>query len=623
MTESGQQQGRGQNERNSRNGTGVQDDLLGRNSSRNPTYGFSGEEELPGRNAARVHGIQKGGPELAGHQNRMSASQNSGVLSATGWDRYRKEPGQELRGNTPQPVLAARRQQGEGGIASAKDNRGSHGGNGGNGGRNGGAAGGTGGQPPAGGPGAKKKKHHRVLLVVGIILLLVLAYGIYRYFWAPEPIAKTAVGQAVAGLFSPDDKGEAIRANRDHEANIKPFPLLAAKPDIGPIVSPSAINILVIARDMEANLFDTLLIVSMDQDTGKVRLINIPRDLYVDYSPKAVSLIKPHLSNINSDPALRKINAAHKLGKIIKYRVDSSRFGTPDYDFTADLIEEMFSLSIDDFIFVKPESFRNIVDEFGGVRVDVPYSMRYSDPTQNLKIDLQAGEQLLDGYNAEGFVRFRKGYNSKGKWFEIGDLGRKENQNLFVKAFMEQQLTLGKMGKIMDLANHYTEYMETSIVGDQKVGDYAQLGKNLIQAKFVIESVTLETKYQKINGHEQFVLGGGILNPAKTTDSGKSSGGKPGVKPTPKPAASTPPAVEVPSDGGVVVPVESPTPTPDPATASPDGSIPDGSEPTEPTPSPDGSTVAPEASGTEPTPVATPDAPPADPAATPAASTTP
>ena len=534
MTESGQQQGRGQNERNSRNGTGVQDDLLGRNSSRNPTYDFSGEEELPGRNAARVRGIQKGAPEMAEYDNRMNAGQGSDALAATGWNRYRKDSGQERRGNTPQPVLAARRQQAEAesGVVSAKDNRGSSGGNngkggkGGNAGRNGGAVGGTGGLPPSGGPGAKKKKNHRVLLIVGIVLALALAYGLYRYFWAPEPIAKTAVGQAVAGLFSPDDKGEAIRANRDHEANIKPFPLLAAKPDIGPIVSPSAINILVIARDVEANLFDTLLIVSMDQDTGKVRLINIPRDLYVDYSPKAVSLIKPHLSNINSDPALRKINAAHKLGKIIKYRVDNSRFGTPDYDFTADLIEEMFSLSIDDFIFVKPESFRNIVDEFGGVRVDVPYSMRYSDPTQNLEIDLQAGEQLLDGYNAEGFVRFRKGYNSKGKWFEIGDLGRKENQNLFVKAFMEQQLTLGRMGKIMDLANHYTEYMETSIIGDQKVGDYAQIGKNLIQAKFTIESVTLETKYQKINGHEQFVLGGGILNPSQTTDSGKSSGGK-------------------------------------------------------------------------------------------------
>ena len=41
---------------------------------------------------------------------------------------------------------------------------------------------------------------------------------------------------------------------------------------------------------------------------------------------------------------------------------------------------------------------------------DVPQRMYYSDPTQDLYIDLQPGLQTLNGEQAMGLVRFRKGY---------------------------------------------------------------------------------------------------------------------------------------------------------------------------------------------------------------------
>ena len=449
---------------------------------------------------------------------------------------------------------------------------------------------------------SRPKHLHFILPLITIAAFLLFVYGMWRFFWSPEPIAKTVVAQAVVGLLSPDDKGEAIRAIRVKETDIKPFPLLAAKPDVGSVVSPTAINLLVMARDVEANLYDTLMVVSLDPDNGRIHLLNIPRDLYVDYSPEAVALIRKRLPNINSDPGLRKINAAHKLGKLIKYREGSSRFGSPDYDFTADLIEEMFSLSIDDFVYIYPESFKKIVDEFGGVRLDVPYSMRYSDPTQDLKIDLQAGQQLLDGFNAEGFVRFRKGYNSSGKWFEIGDLGRKENQNIFVKAFMEQNLTLGKMGKIISLANRYTEFMETSLTGATKIGDYAQFGTSLIAKKFVTEPVILETRYQKIFGHEQFVLGSGVKNAKSVAEAGTGGSGAGQSAPSDvKPAKATPKPANATTEGGVKVPDPAASPSPSPAaseSASPEAlASPDASANPGTTASP-GPSVIPEATAT-------------------------
>ena len=49
-------------------------------------------------------------------------------------------------------------------------------------------------------------------------------------------------------------------------------------------------------------------------------------------------------------------------------------------------------------------------------------------------IDLKAGSQLLNGRNAEGYVRYR----ADG----MGDLGRIERQQKFIKAFVKRLKTL-------------------------------------------------------------------------------------------------------------------------------------------------------------------------------------
>ena len=46
----------------------------------------------------------------------------------------------------------------------------------------------------------------------------------------------------------------------------------------------------------------------------------------------------------------------------------------------------------------------------GGVRFHVPMDMSYSDPSQDLEINLTAGEQTLSGQQSMWVVRFRSGY---------------------------------------------------------------------------------------------------------------------------------------------------------------------------------------------------------------------
>jgi LCP family protein required for cell wall assembly len=112
------------------------------------------------------------------------------------------------------------------------------------------------------------------------------------------------------------------------------------------------------------------------------------------------------------------------------------RFNKPYVDFIADIIEEVFAIHINDHAYVKVNGFRNIVNYFGGVNVYVPVLMNYSDPAQDFKVYIEKGNQHLDGTEAEGYVRFRQGYDENGVFHNYGDIFRKENQNRFIKAFI-------------------------------------------------------------------------------------------------------------------------------------------------------------------------------------------
>ena len=110
------------------------------------------------------------------------------------------------------------------------------------------------------------------------------------------------------------------------------------------------------------------------------------------------------------------MNAANVVGRKIKYCPQSERFaGKREMNFLTDLIEEVFGIGIDDYMAIETDGFREVVDYFGGVVVDVPYAMDYEDPLQDLYIHLEPGLQVLDGTQAEKFVRFRQGYNEFGR----------------------------------------------------------------------------------------------------------------------------------------------------------------------------------------------------------------
>jgi LCP family protein required for cell wall assembly len=285
--------------------------------------------------------------------------------------------------------------------------------------------------------------------------------------------------------------GEDINGNIDY-ASIKG--LTEGKKYSKQLVNENSRNILFVGEDKVSGLFDTIGIFSVDSQNKSIKVIMIPRDLYVDYNPKVKRELE--LKGKVNMPAFYKINCAHNIGVYMKYE---GKFGAQSINFLSDVIKEKFDITIDDYIRVNTQGFVEIVNHFGGVKVNVPYDMNYDDPYQDLSIHLNKGMQLLNGKQAEGFVRCRYTYGSKGELVNHGDYERKKNQIAFIKAFIEQHGTLAKIDKLPGMLKSLSKNVKHSLGIGDILTSYIGLAKDAIDGKYKIESVTITGKDKIIN----------------------------------------------------------------------------------------------------------------------------
>lgn len=160
------------------------------------------------------------------------------------------------------------------------------------------------------------------------------------------------------------------------------------------------LNVLVVGKDKAAGLTDVMMLASLDTEKGSLQLLQIPRDTYAAYT----------------DRDYKKINGAY------------ARLGGEGL---SDFLETSLGVTVDRYVCVDLEVLGDMVDQMGGVRMNVPADMDYDDPDQNLHIHIKAGEQVLSGQAAQSFVRFRSGYAQ-------ADVGRMDAQKLFLSALAKQ-----------------------------------------------------------------------------------------------------------------------------------------------------------------------------------------
>lgn len=208
--------------------------------------------------------------------------------------------------------------------------------------------------------------------------------------------------------------------------------------------APIATNILLLGFDEGGGLPDTVLVLTYDSVSNMLDIISIPRDTaLIPTTQEAQKARELGLRNMPSNNLPIKINELHSImGNTYGYRFLQNRIGT------------MLGIEFDYYVHLDLDAFRYIVDAVGGIYMDIRQGgLEYSDPYQNLFINLPEGRHLLDGQMAEHFVRFRD--------FR-GDLGRIDNQQAFMSAFFSQVLARENiMSNIMPLFNSFVQFVRT------------------------------------------------------------------------------------------------------------------------------------------------------------------
>jgi len=299
-------------------------------------------------------------------------------------------------------------------------------------------------------------------------------------------------------FLNPGSAGAASGIDPTEEEDTR---LTVGKPYKTKLVGDNSTNILIVGEDKTSYLYDTIGIVSIDAEEGKIRIIMLPRDTYIEYNKRIMDFLDK--AGKLREPGFLKINNAHHIGAMIKYE---GKFKTHSMSFLADIIKEKLGIEVKDYVKINTRGFVEIVDLFGGVDINVPYDMNYDDPLQDLSIHLKKGLQHLDGKQAEGFVRYRQGYDENGVFREYGDTERKKNQILFLKEFIKQHGTVRNIDKIPELMKVLGKNIDHSVGFGDILLNYIGLLKDVVVKKYEIESVNIDGKSQWIYGSSYIII---------------------------------------------------------------------------------------------------------------------
>lgn len=163
---------------------------------------------------------------------------------------------------------------------------------------------------------------------------------------------------------------------------------------------------------------DSLMLARIDPPEKQVTLISIHRDTKVDLGSHGT----------------QKINAAYAFGAsdAISKGLKGEAVSNAAADYTMDVVSKYAGVPIHYYAEMDFEGFTKIVDNLGGVEVNVPI-----DINDNLaNAHLSKGVQTLNGTQALALSRARHAYDSYGP----GDAYRSANQRMLISAILQKML---------------------------------------------------------------------------------------------------------------------------------------------------------------------------------------
>ena len=238
----------------------------------------------------------------------------------------------------------------------------------------------------------------------------------------------------------------------------------ASQLDVPEWSSKERVNIILLGTDRRDNepdvtRTDTLLIVSIDPVTKSAGVLSLPRDLWVNIPGYG----------------FERVNTAFEIGEFQK------KGGGPAL--LRKTIEGLLGVPIHHYALVGFTGFRKVVDQLGGVVVDVERPFRDDEfPQGNYgtrRIIFQTGLQVLDGETALWFVRSRHADS---------DFGRNRRQRQFLLAVRQQALQLNMITKAPAMLSSIMESVRTDL-RTTEILSLARVAKDVETSRLVSRAI--------------------------------------------------------------------------------------------------------------------------------------
>ncbi len=268
--------------------------------------------------------------------------------------------------------------------------------------------------------------------VLGILMLLVFS-GYYQIG------RRLVTGQGIVHFlpnFVSGDKGEETKTETPMQMEVSlPEPIEMPEGVMESWDGEGRVTLLVMGLDYRDWLggkgpsrSDTMMLLTMNPLNNNAGILSIPRDLWVS------------IPGFDND----RVNVAYFLGEA--YKIPG---GGPAM--AVKTVEGLLGIRINYYAVVDFGAFVRFVDELGGVKVDVPASIRIDPIIGNPKI-LQPGKQTLPGELALAYARARNTPN--------GDLDRALRQQQVVYGIRDRLLKPESLSELISKAP--TLYAELS-----------------------------------------------------------------------------------------------------------------------------------------------------------------
>lgn len=226
--------------------------------------------------------------------------------------------------------------------------------------------------------------------------------------------------------FLKNDVDDAVESKPTAEDNFENLDVSSYKDRVNVLLM--GVDVLENSGDGKGTRTDTIMVLSIDPVTKTGFILSLPRDTRV---------------KLANGGDYDKVNHAHSYG------------GT---ELAISTIKDFLQIPIHHYVKLDYRALFKTVDDLGGIEVDVPIDMNYKDSRSEppLNVNLKKGVQTLNGEQAMGFVRFRKGYPNQ-------DLGRIQAQQAFLDALIKKITSPASIINIPNYIDTMSKYVETDM----------------------------------------------------------------------------------------------------------------------------------------------------------------